>query len=88
MKLKENFVLRQVAQYWVVLPLADEVVDFSGMLTLNDSGVMLWNVLENNGDRDAMVAALTSEYDVSDEQAKADVDEFIEKLVQIGCIDQ
>ena len=35
MKLKKNFVLRQVAGTWVVLPLGAETVNFSGMLQLN-----------------------------------------------------
>ena len=88
MKLNENFVLRQVAKIWVVLPLGEKTVDFSGMLTLNDSGAMLWKVLENKGDRNALVAALTSEYEVSEERAQSDVDRFLDKLIQAGCIDQ
>lgn len=88
MKLNEDFVLRQVANIWVGLPLGDQTVDFSGMLKLNDSGAMLWKVLEQGADRAALVAALTAEYDVSDERAQADVDSFLEKLFQAGCIDQ
>jgi len=34
MKLNEEFVLRQVADTWVVMPLGQTSVDFSGMLTL------------------------------------------------------
>lgn len=88
MKLKENFVLRQVADIWVVLPLGDQTVDFSSMLKLNDSGAMLWKVLQNHGDRDALVAALTAEYDVSAQRAQADVDRFLDKLLQAGCLEQ
>lgn len=86
MRVKENYVLRQIAETWVVLPLAEETVNFSGMLTLNDSGAMLWKLLEKESDRKALVNALTSEYTVSDEQAANDVDEFLDKLIQAGCI--
>ena len=51
MKLKKDYVLRQAAGAWVVLPLGEEAVNFSGMLKLNDSGVMLWKVLEQGGDK-------------------------------------
>ena len=88
MKLKSGFALRQVAQTLVVLPLGEKAVHFSAMLTLNDSGAMLWKVLDNGGDRDALTAALTAEYDVSEEQARRDVDAFLGKLIQAGCIDQ
>lgn len=87
MKLKENFVLREVADTWVVLPLGEATLDFNGMLSLNESGAMLWRVLEQGGDRMALVDALTSEYDVSRPDAEADVDAFLNKLMQSGCLE-
>lgn len=87
MKIKKDFVLRQVAGNWVVLPLAAETVNFSGMLSLNDAGAFLWRVLEQESSVDTLVDALTSEYNVSGEQARADAEEFVEKLVQAGCVE-
>lgn len=87
MKIKKDFALRQVADTWIVLPLAEQTVDFTGMLTLNASGVMLWKLLEQGSDRSVLVDALLSEYDVSAQQASADVDEFLAKLLQAGCVD-
>ena len=46
MKLSKDFVLRQVAATWVVLPLKSDTLDFNGMIRLNDSGAMLWKCLE------------------------------------------
>lgn len=88
MRINDNFVLRQVVDTWVVLPLADKTVDFNGMITLNESGVLLWNTLEKGADVDALVDALLAEYDVSAEQARGDVEAFIEKLRSVGCIDE
>lgn len=86
MMLKKNFVLRQVAGTWVVLPLGAETVNFSGMLQLNDSGAMLWRVLEHGGDKNALVDALLGEYDVTRQEAESDVEEFLNKLTQSGCM--
>lgn len=88
MKIKEGFALRQVAGTWVVLPLTDATVDFNGMLTLNDSGLILFKMLENNTTREEMAASLTSEYDVAYNDALSDVDAFVEKLKKAGCIDE
>ena len=85
MKLKENFVLREVADTWVVLPVGEATLDFNGMLTLNETGAVLWRALEQGGDIEALVAALTAEYDVAPEVAKADVEEFMVKLLDAGC---
>lgn len=87
MKIKENFALRQVAGTWVVLPLAEATLDFNGMLTLNESGLMLWHLLEKGSDKESLAKALTEEYEVTFEQAFADVTEFVDKLEKAGCIE-
>ncbi len=87
MKLNENFALRSIAGTWVVLPLADKTVNFNGIIKLNDSGVLLWRALENGADRETLADTLTNEYDVTRETALADVDEFLNNLRKIGCIE-
>jgi len=64
MKIKEGFLLRQVADNWVVLPVGQACVDFNGMLSLNDSGALLWKALEQGGDREALADAF-NKYDVN-----------------------
>ena len=87
MKLKKNFVLRDVADVWAVLPTAADTLNFDGMLTLNDSGAMLWKQLEQGADQDALVKALLEEYEVSEEQAAADVKNFLATLAEAGCLE-
>lgn len=86
MKLSENFALRQVAGTWVVMPLGDATLDFNGMMTLNDTGAFLWKALEQGSDKNALVTALTAEYAVDAEQAATDVEEFIARLAEAGCL--
>ena len=88
MKLRQDVVLRQVAGNWIVLPLAGVKLDSADMLNLNDTGAMLWNVLKNDPRPEALVAALTAEYDVSIQQAQADVDAFLQKLIAAGCMEE
>ena len=52
MRIKDNFVLRQVADTWCVLPLGEATLNLNGMLTLNDSGAMLWQTLEKGGSKE------------------------------------
>lgn len=87
MKLKNGFALRPVADTWVVLPLEERSIDFNGMLTLNETGALLWRALEQGGDREALADALTAEYAVDRAQALADVDEFLESLKKAGCLE-
>ena len=85
MKLKEDFLLRQVAGTWVVMPVGQATVDFNGMLTLNETGALLWRKLSEGADLDGLVAALTAEYNVSAEEARADAAAFCRKLLDAGC---
>lgn len=87
MKLNENFALRQVAGTWVAIPMAGTALDFTGIISLNDSGAMLWKTLEQGGDKSALVSALTAEYNVDEATAAADVEEFLNRLAAAGCLD-
>lgn len=86
MKINENFILRQVAGTWIVMPIAD-ALNFNGMLTLNESGAFLWKTLAQGGSAESLAEALCKEYIVSKETALADAEEFIEKLAQAGCLE-
>ena len=88
MKLKEGFVLRQVAGSWIVLPLGQTSIDFNGMLSLNETGALLWQTLERGGDREAMADALTAEYEVERAVALENVEEFLQTLSEVGCLEE
>lgn len=79
MKIKDGFVLRQVAGQTVVLP-ADSALDLNMMITLNETGAFLWERLQNDTDEAALVASLLEEYDVDEETAKQSVQAFVKKL--------
>ena len=87
MKVKPNYVLREVADTWIVLPLADSNLDLNVMLSVTESGAILWKHLEQGCDQQTLVDALMDEYEVSEEQCRADVIKFLNKLEQFGCLE-
>lgn len=87
MKIQENFVLRQIADTWVVIPVGTAIVNMDGMLNMNESGAMLWKLLEQGASCEQLVEALLAEYDVSREVATRDVDEFITRLQNANCLE-
>jgi len=86
MKLKEGFLLRQVAGQTVVLPAGGDL-DLNMMITLNDTGAFLWQRLDKETDEAALVSALLGEYDVDEATAKAAVTGFVNKLRENGFLD-
>lgn len=85
MKIKDGFLLRQVAGQSVVLPVGGDL-DLNMMITLNDSGVFLWERLLCDTTEDALVAALLGEYDVDEATAKESVAAFVKKLHDNGFL--
>ena len=85
MKLKDGFLLRQVAGQTVVLPVGGDL-DLNMMITLNDTGAFLWEHLQVDTDEAALVAALLKEYDVDEETAKRSVGAFVAKLHENGFL--
>lgn len=79
MKLKEGFMLRQIAGENVVVPL-DEDMDRNMMITLNNTGRLLWQKLEEGADLDQLTDALTGAYQVDEATAAAHAAAFVKKL--------
>ena len=79
MKIKEGFLLREVAGQTVVLPCGD-AMDLNMMITLNETGKFLWQLLEQGSDEESLVKALLAEYDVDRETATKSVAAFVAKL--------
>lgn len=80
MKIKDGYLLRQVAGSNIVVPIGEGNLDFSGVITLNEVGAFLWSQLENEITVEELVDALLKEYDVDKATAQKDIDEYITKL--------
>ena len=79
MKLKNGFVLREVAGETVVVPVEADL-NFNGMITLNEAAKVLWGALEKETTAEELVDAILAEFDVDRATAQGDVDAFIQKL--------
>lgn len=80
MKIKDGFMLRKVGGQYVVVALGEASRSFNGIIRLNESGKLLWEQLSADRSEQQLCEALRAEYDVTPEQAQADVSAFIEEL--------
>ena len=80
MKIKEGFLLKNVADSFVIVPTGANIVDFSAMITLNETGAFLWENLKNDTTEAELTEALMAEYDVDEKTATEDVAEFVNVL--------
>lgn len=85
MKMKDGFLLREVAGQTVVLPIGADM-DMNMMITLNETGAFLWEKLQEETDEAGLVTALLAEYDVDEPTAKQAVANFVAKLSDNGFL--
>ncbi len=87
MKLKEGFVLRQVAGSYVVVAVGLQTLDFKGMIRLNETGAFLWKQLsETECTEESLAVAMTNEYDVDEKTAAEDVGVFVRSLQEADLL--
>lgn len=86
MKLKEGFVLREIAGECVVVSI-NASVNLDGMITLNDTAKTLWRALEGgvNG-VDELVEVLMAEYEVDEKMARKAAESFVGKLWELDFL--
>jgi hypothetical protein len=80
MKIKDGFMIREIAGVYIVVPIGERVVDFNGLLTLNETGAFLWKAANDSPNMDNLAESLVNEYDVDINDAKKDVNEFFNVL--------
>ena len=89
MKIKSGFVLRQVCGENVIVGEGLGAVNFGKLLALNETAAWLWKQAQEMGDFsiDALAAKLCEEYEVSADEAKADVATIIAEWQKVGVIE-
>lgn len=86
MRIEKEFILREIAGEHIIVPTGDTVLQFNGMITVNDLGLVLWELLQNDITEDEMVEKVLEEYEIDEKTARNDIQEFIESLVKAGII--
>lgn len=87
MKISKGFELKNVADTYVIVPSGDNLLDFSAMITINETGAFIWNLLLEDADIDFIVDKMCSEFEVDKDVAYDDVVEFVNILKEKKVIE-
>ena len=88
MKVEKEFVLREIAGDYIIIPTGKTVLEFNGLITVNEVGASLWKMLQDEVSMEDLVAGILDEYDVEEEVAREDIQEFLEQLTAGGILRQ
>ena len=83
MKISQNFILREIAGEYVIVPTGEADYECQGLITVNETGAFLWEKLQKDEQtEESLVKVLCEEYETDQTQAEKDVAEFIQRLRQ------
>lgn len=80
MRVKDDFILRQIAGESLLIPVGETALSVKGLIALSESGCLLFERLRQDCCREDLVRLLTDTYEVSEQTAGEDVDSFLEKM--------
>lgn len=87
MKLKYNFVINQVADQMVAVPVGDDLGEFNGFIKMNDVGADIFELLKEDTTVEKMIEDLKVKYsDATEDEIRENVVAFTDKLKESGVL--
>lgn len=88
MRIVPGFVVRQIAGETIAIPAGPAARQLSGLLALNGSGKLLFDLLQSEQTEQSLVQALLDHYEIDAATAQADVTEFLQTLRSNGVLQE
>lgn len=79
---RDDIVTRKMEDETVLVPLADNVADMDAIIKLNETGTFVWDNIDGERTLGDIVELATQVYDVDQDQAEADIVDFIHESAQ------
>lgn len=80
MKLKGEFLVREVAGEIIVIPIGRTALNFNGMICLNAVSAQIWKGLQEGRASNEILETILEEFEVTREEATADLERFLLQL--------
>jgi methyltransferase-like protein len=75
-----SIVTRKTGSEYVLVPITNNIADMHSVYTLNETGAYIWEQIDGKRSIEEIIAALTTEYDIDNKSAEADVLSFIANM--------
>ena len=89
MKIKDGFELRNVCGENIIIAHGIDNIDFTKVITLNESAAILWNAVQGRDFKEEeLVELLLNEYEVDASTAQKDVNALINSWTEAGLVEK
>ena len=86
MNIKKELIKREIAGDTILVPVGKTVYDSNGLFVLNELGAFIWDLLPNVDTQEEICQAILKEYEVSEEEVRKDIAEFMNQLQKLDVI--
>lgn len=86
MELKKQFILRKIVGEAVLVPIGESATRFNGLITINELGKFIWENIEKVENEEKLLQLILNEYEVNEDTAKKDLDEFLQVLKDMDIV--
>ena len=88
MKIKGDFILRNLAGEQILVPVGQTALRFNGIIVLQPVAAVIWQGLTEELDKEALLCRILENFEVDRETAAQDLDSFLFRLEANGFIEQ
>ena len=88
MKQNPEMILSEVAGNHVLVPVGKTALNFNAIVSLNEMGRTIWELLAEDTSEEALLSRILSEYEVSEARAREDLRGFLKLLRENNCIEE
>lgn len=82
----DQSVTRSIAGETLIVPVRSGASDLNSIYSLNEVGTSVWRLIDGQTSFEQIVEAISDEYEVTAEQARRDVSDFLRRLESEGLI--
>ena len=86
MKLNPDFIAREIAGEFVIVPVGADVSSDVGLISTNTVGQFIWEKIAEGAELENIVSAILDEFDVDEATARRDAEEFVSQLESLGAV--
>lgn len=87
-KIKEDYMYKKIAGQDIVIPVGKTALNTNAMMTLKGTGAFIYEILYKGSTVEDVVKKLIETYDIDEETAKTDTENFIARLKELNMLEE
>lgn len=88
MKTNKGVIYRNIAGEHVLIPVGSIAMDQNGMFVMTELGAQIWQMVDGGAPKEQIISVLLEEYEVEESRLRADVEDFLQRMIDAKLIEE